>query len=132
MADKLFQARQQYYAAERAALEQWIDDQVLEAEARRQHVTVKELLERNVNAHITDPTDDQLRVYTEGVNTDQPFEAVRDKVLQHIREARTAKAHAAYVKSLRERHLSRCHRQGTGGSLRQGRTWRHGFVFAGV
>jgi len=102
MADKLFQARQQYYTAERAALEQWIDDQVLEAEAKRQNITVKELLDRNVKAKITDPTEDQLRVYFEGVNTDQPFEAVREKVLQHIRDARMAKLGAAYVKSLRE------------------------------
>jgi len=102
MADRLFQARLQYYSAERAALEQYLDDEVLAAEARRQQLTVKELLERNVNAKITDPTEDQLRVYYEGVNTDQPFEAVRDKVLQHIRESRIAKARAAYVKSLRE------------------------------
>lgn len=102
MADRLFQARQQYYAAERAALEQYLDDEVLAAEARRQNLSVKELLERNVDAHVTDPSDDQLRVYYEGVNTDQPFEAVRDKVLQHIREQRLAKAKAAYVKSLRE------------------------------
>jgi len=103
MADKLFQARQQYYAVERAALDQWIDDQLLESEARRQQISVKELLDRNVNAHITDPTDDQLRVYYEGVNTDQPFEAVRDKVLQHIRDLRIARARAAYVKSLRDK-----------------------------
>lgn len=102
MADRLFQARQQYYVAQRAALEQWIDDQVLDAEAKRQHITVKELLDRNVKAKVTDPTDDQMRVYYEGVNTDQPFEAVRDKVLQHIRDVRTAKVGAAYVKTLRD------------------------------
>jgi len=101
MADRLFQPRQQYYAAERAALEQWIDDEVLAAEARRQQLTVKELLDREIK--VTDPTDDQLRVYYEGLNTDQPFDAVRDKVLQHIRELRMAKARAAYVKSLREK-----------------------------
>lgn len=102
MADRLFQARQQYYVAQKAALEQWIDDQVLEAEAKRQNITVKELLDRNVKAKVTDPTDDQLRVYYEGVNTDQPFDAVREKVLQHIRDARAAKIGAAYVKKLRE------------------------------
>ena len=102
MADRLFQARQTYYGVERAALEQMIDDQVLATEARHQQITVKELLDRNVNSKVTDPTDDQLRVYYEGVNTDQPFEVVRDKVLQHIKDARAAKARAAYVKSLRE------------------------------
>ena len=102
MADKLFQARQQYYVAEKAALEQWIDDQLIDAEAKRQNITVKELLDRNVKAKVTDPTEDQLRVYFEGVNTDQPFEAVREKVLQHVRDARAAKIGAAYVKTLRE------------------------------
>jgi len=102
MADKLFQARRQYYAVERAALEQWIDDQILANEARRQHISVEQLLDRNVNQHVTDPTEDQLRVYYEGINTDQPFESIRDKVLQHIRELRAAKIRAAYIKSLRE------------------------------
>jgi len=101
MRDRLFQARQQYYSVERAALEQWIDDQVLASEAHRQNLTVDQLLERNI--HVIDPTDDQLHVYYEGLNTEQPFEAVREKVLQHIRDLRTSKIRAAYVKSLREK-----------------------------
>jgi len=100
MASRLFQARQQYYIAESAALEQWIDEELLAKEAQGQNITVDQLLERTI--HVVDPTDDQMRVYFEGLNTDQPFEAVRDKVLQHIRELRTAKIRAAYVKSLRE------------------------------
>ena len=103
MADRLFQARQTYYTAQKAALEQWIDDEVLEQEAKRQNITVKELLDRNVKAKVTDPTDDQLRVYFEGVNTDQPFEAMRDKLFQHIKDLRAAKIGSAYVKSLREK-----------------------------
>jgi len=101
MADRLFQARQQYYSAERAALEQWIDDQVVAEEARSEKLTVDELLERTI--HVNDPTDDQLRVYFEGLNTDQSFESVRDKILQHIRELRRAKIRTAYVASLREK-----------------------------
>ena len=93
MRDRLFQARQQYYSVERAALEQWIDDQVLASEAHRQNLTVDQLLERNI--HVIDPTDDQLHVYYEGLNTEQPFEAVREKVLQHIRDLRTSKIRAA-------------------------------------
>jgi protein-disulfide isomerase len=100
MAPKLFQARQQYYQAQQAALQQWIDDQVLSNEARRQNLTVEQLLERTI--HVSDPTEDQMRVYAEGLNTDQPYEAVREKVLEHIRELRIAKIRAAYMKSLRE------------------------------
>ena len=100
MATRLFQARQQYYLARRAALEQWIDDQVLANEARRQNLTVEQLLDRAI--HVADPTEDQMRVYAEGLTSDQPFEAVRDKILQHIRELRTARIRVAYVKSLRE------------------------------
>jgi protein-disulfide isomerase len=100
MAAKLFQARQQFYVAERTALEQYLDEQVLANEARRQNITVEQLLERSI--HVADPTEDQMRVYFEAVNTDQPFEVMRDKVLQHIRDTRAAKIRAAYVKSLRE------------------------------
>jgi protein-disulfide isomerase len=100
-AAKLLPARDQYYKAQREALDQLIDDALLEMQAQREKVTVQQLLEDHVLTKVKDPTDDQLEVYYEGVQTDQPFAAVRDKILETIRQRRIAKARKEYLNSLR-------------------------------
>jgi protein-disulfide isomerase len=101
-ATELLQSRYKYYQAERKALDDLIDQHLLEIQARKESLTVDQLLQREVTSKLkTDPTEDQLRIYYEGVETDQPFEAMRDQILQHIQEARRTKARAAYVKTLR-------------------------------
>ena len=99
---KLLQARYEYYEAQRKALDDLIDQRLLEEQARKEHITVDQLLDREVNSKAkVEPTDDQLRVYYEGVDTDQPYEAVKDKIAQHIREVRASRAKANYLKQLR-------------------------------
>ena len=98
----LFNARNSFYEAERKAVEEFVDDYLLERQAQREHVSVKELIELHVNGALPkDPSDEALRVYYEGLDAAQPYEAVRDQILQHLRERRIAKAKAAYVQSLR-------------------------------
>jgi protein-disulfide isomerase len=98
---KLLSAHYQYYQAETKALNDLIDKKLLEQKAASEHLTVEQLLDREVNAKVKDPTDDQMKVYYEGVETDQPYEAVRGKILEKIRELRTEKARAAYLQTLR-------------------------------
>lgn len=100
-AAKLLSARDQYYKAQREALDQLIDDALLEMQAKRENLTVQQLLDRHIIGKIKNPTDDQLEVYYEGVQTDQPFLAVRDKILETIRQRRIAKARKEYLNSLR-------------------------------
>jgi protein-disulfide isomerase len=101
-ATELLQSRYKYYQAERKALDDLIDQHLLEMQARKENLTVDQLLQREVTSKLKiDPTEDQLRIYYEGVDTDQPFEAMREQILQHIREARQTKARAAYLKTLR-------------------------------
>lgn len=105
-AAKLLPARDQYYKAQREALDLLIDDALLEKQAQKEQVTVQQLLEVHVNSKVKDPTEDQLEVYYEGVQTDQPFAAVRDKILEAIRQHRIAKARKEYLDSLRNQaHL---------------------------
>src|SRR5713226_93908 len=100
-AARLLPARDQYYKAQREALDQLIDDAVLEMQAQREKLTVQQLLENHVVTKVKDPTEDQLEVYYEGVQTEQPFAAVRDKILETIRQRRMAKARKEYLNSLR-------------------------------
>jgi len=99
---KLLQARYQYYLNQRKALDDLIDSQLLANEAAKKHLTVDQLLEQEVYKQVKDPTEDQLQVYYEGLDTQQPYEAIRVQVLEHIRELRRSKARAAYVEALRK------------------------------
>jgi len=99
---KLLQAEYQYYLNERKALEELIDGQLLADEARRRNMSVDELLNNEVYKAVKDPTEDQLQVYYEGLDTQEPYDAVRADVLQHIRDLRRTKARTAYVDNLRK------------------------------
>jgi protein-disulfide isomerase len=99
---KLLQARYEYYLNQRKALDDLIDGRLLANEARKKHITVDQLLEQEVYKQVKDPTEDQLQVYYEGLDTQQPYDAIRVQVLEHIREQRRSKARASYVEALRK------------------------------
>jgi protein-disulfide isomerase len=100
-AGKLLQARYKYYLAERDALEQYIDDQLLELQAKKEGISVDELLKRHVSVNVQEPTEDQLRFYYEGVQTDEPYETARPNIIDTVHQLRMKKAHEAYVTALR-------------------------------
>jgi protein-disulfide isomerase len=98
----LFQARNTFFDAERKVVEQFIDQHLLERRAKKENVTVDELLEIHVNRTVPkDPPEEALRVYYEGVDTTEPYETVRPQILDAIRQRRLAKAKNTYVQSLR-------------------------------
>lgn len=99
---KLLQAEYQYYLNERKALEELIDNQLIADEAKRRNMSVDELLNKEVYKDVKDPTEDQLEVYYEGLDTKEPYDAVRADVLAHIRELRRTKARTAFVENLRK------------------------------
>jgi protein-disulfide isomerase len=99
---KLLQAEYQYYLNERKALEDLIDNKLLADEASRRNIPLDQLLNTEVYKGVKDPTEDQLEVYYEGLDTQEPYEAVRADVLQHLRDLRRTKARAAFVENLRK------------------------------
>ena len=102
-ADKLFQAQNTYYQAEHKVLDEYLQQYLLRQEAEKEGVTVEQLLERHAYSTLPkDPTDEALRVYYEGLDTNDSFEAVRGQILDHIRENRQLKAKAAYLQQLRQ------------------------------
>jgi protein-disulfide isomerase len=98
---KLLQAEYQFYLNQRKALEELIDNRLLADEARRRNISLDQLLNTEVYKDVKDPTEDQLEVYYEGLDTQEPYSAVRADVLEHIRELRRAKARAAFIANLR-------------------------------
>ena len=99
---KLLQAEYQYYLNKRKALEELIDNRLLADEARRRSISLEQLLDTEVYKEVKDPTEDQLEVYYEGLDTQDSYQSVREDVLQHIRDLRRTKARAAYVEKLRK------------------------------
>jgi protein-disulfide isomerase len=99
---ELLQAQYKYYLSERKALEEAIDNSLLKDEAQKKQISLDKLLETEVYKGVKDPTEDQLEVYYEGLDTQESYESIRGDVLQHIRELRRTKARAAYVEQLRK------------------------------
>ena len=98
----LFQARNTLFDAERKALDEFIYEYLMERQARKEDLTVTQLLRRHVNDVVPkDPSDEALRVYYEGLDATEPFEAVRSKIIEYLRQRRIAKEKASYLKSLR-------------------------------
>lgn len=99
----MFQARSNYYEAARRTLETYTDDYLLEQQAKKENLTVSELLERHVNATIAkDPSEETLRTYYEGADTTESYESVKTKIIEALREKRIAKAKTAYMDSIRK------------------------------
>ena len=60
----LYQARSNYYETIRRALEEYADDILLEQQARKENLTVPQLLDRHVNQAVAkDPSEETLRVF---------------------------------------------------------------------
>jgi protein-disulfide isomerase len=100
-AGKLLQPKYKYYLAERDVLDQYIDDQLLEMQAKKEGVTLDELFKRHVAINVPEPTEDQLRFYYEGVQTDESYETARPNIIATVKQLRTKKAHDAYIAQLR-------------------------------
>jgi protein-disulfide isomerase len=100
----LFQARNTFFEAEKKAIEEYVDEFLLQQQAKKEGVTVPQLLEAHVNnsvAKVPTPSDEALRIYYEGLDTAESFDAVKDKIVEHLRDRRIAKAKTAYMQSLR-------------------------------
>jgi protein-disulfide isomerase len=100
-AGKLLQAKYKYYLAERDALEQLINDELLNMQAKKEGVSLDELFKRHISSNIPEPTEDQLRFYYEGVQTEESYESARPHIIDTVHQLRLKKARDAYITNLR-------------------------------
>ncbi len=101
--DKLLQVRYQLFVAEQKALDQFIENRLLQMEADAQHTSVDTLLEKEVTPKVKAPSEAEIQLFYEGLNANQPLDDVRGKIADGIRQLRYAKAKAAYLDQLRTR-----------------------------
>ena len=99
---RLFQARNNYQEAERKALDDFIEQYLIERAAKKENLTVEKLMEKHVDKMVAvDPSDEALKVYFEGVETTESFESVKGKIIDSLRQRRMTKLKAAYLLSLK-------------------------------
>jgi predicted DsbA family dithiol-disulfide isomerase len=99
---RLFQARNGFHDAERKALDDFIEQYLLERAAKKENLTIEKLLEKHVDAKLPPaPSDEALRVYFEGVDTQESFESVKGKIIDALRSRRLLKLKNAYMASLK-------------------------------
>ncbi|MGA9529939.1 MAG: thioredoxin domain-containing protein [Terriglobales bacterium] len=100
-AGKLLQARYKYYIAEHDALQHLIDEQLVDMAAKKEGLSRDDLFKKHVTPNVPEPTEDQLRFYYEGVQTDEPYETARPHIIETIHQLRLKKARDAYLAELR-------------------------------
>jgi len=101
---QLQQLRRQEYEVKAQALEELINQKLLESEAARRNVTVEELLEREADGKVSAPTDAEIEaVYNQQkARINRPLEDVKPQIAQMLRESRVEQARAAFFKTLRD------------------------------
>jgi protein-disulfide isomerase len=96
--------REQEYQIKKKALENLINQRVLEAEAKKKDLSTEKLLEQEIDSKVPEPTDAEVSaVYA--VQKDQinrPFEEVKPQLQQNLKRARIQQARQDYYVKLRE------------------------------
>jgi protein-disulfide isomerase len=100
-AGTLLQQRYDNYHVEREALDTLIDDELIASEARHRGLTVPQLIEQEIDSKVKDPTEEQLQVFYDGVQTDKTFESLRGQLLARVRQTRAKKFREAFLSPLR-------------------------------
>jgi protein-disulfide isomerase len=104
-ANALFLAENNFYEAEKKIVADLVDDYLLSQQAKKEGVTVQQLLKTHVDGTVDkNISEDALKVYYEGLDTKESYEAVRDKIIEHVRGKRLARAKDAYMQSLRDKN----------------------------
>ena len=99
---KMMDAANKYYEAENEVIQEAISNKILEQEAKKEHVSVQQLIDKHVRSKVKDPSEEALQVYYEGLQTDQPYADMKDKIKEHVREGRLRKVMIAYAKTLHD------------------------------
>lgn len=101
---QLLRLRSQEYEIDRKALETLIEEKLLSTEAARRKTTTANLLDREVNSKVSEPTEAELQAYYLGQKDrlNRPFDDVKDQLREALKQARTQEVRQQYLKALRK------------------------------
>jgi len=100
----IFQVQKQVYEIRKRDLDLKINDMLLEAEAKRLGTTPKALIDQNVRAKMSIPTEEQAKAFYDKHKADlnSEFSKVIVKIFEFLVEEEQRKAVAAYAAELRK------------------------------
>jgi len=102
---QVFQLRLQEYELKSRALENLVNQRLLEADAKKRGIPVASVLPQEVDAKVPEPTEAELQaLYI--VQKDllkKPYDELRPQLYQLLRQAKLQQARQDYYKNLRER-----------------------------
>lgn len=101
---QLLALKNQEYQLKRSALDRLVEQKLLEAEAKRQGLTVEQLLEREVYSKAPDPTPDEVKGFylAQKDRLNRPFEDVQAQLRQSLKQAKARTARQDYLDRLRK------------------------------
>jgi protein-disulfide isomerase len=96
---------QQVFAVKRRALQSVLNQKLVEAEAKRKGVSAEDLMKSEVDSKIAEPTEDEVSAYYKARQDQikQPFDDVKDKIRQGLKDKEIQKARVAYIQGLMQR-----------------------------
>jgi len=96
--------REQEYQIKKKALENLINQRLLEAAAKKKDLSTEKLLEQEVDSKVAEPTDAELNtIYTmQKDQINRPFEEVKVQLQQNLKRAKIQQARQDYYLGLRE------------------------------
>src|SRR2546426_6976191 len=101
---QVFQLRLQEYEVKSKALENLVNQKLLEAEAKKKGIPTEKLLEQEVDAKVPEPTEAELQALyiVQKEQLRKSFDDVKAQLQQLLKQAKLQQARQDYYKRLRE------------------------------
>src|SRR6266581_4950742 len=101
---QVFQLRLQEYDIRSKALENLVNQKLLEAEAKKKGVPAEKVLEQEVDAKVAEPTEAELKALyiVQKQQLGKPFDEIKPQLQQLLKKSKIQEAREDYYKRLRE------------------------------
>ncbi|MBI2816209.1 MAG: thioredoxin domain-containing protein [Acidobacteria bacterium] len=103
MGAQFYQLLTQEYELKQQALENLINQKLIQAEATKKGTTGEQLLQQEVDSKVTEPTDSELKAFylAQKDRNNRPFGEIKPQLLQALSDAKLQQARQEYIQSLR-------------------------------
>jgi protein-disulfide isomerase len=98
---QLLPLRNQEYEIKRKALDNLIEQKLLEAAAKKKGLTTEKLLDQEVNSKVPDPSDAEIEGYYYGLKVKSPLADVKTQLKESLKQTKSQQLRQDYLKTLR-------------------------------
>lgn len=98
---QLLPLRNQEYEIKKKALDNLIEQKLLEAAAKKKGLTTEKLLDQEVNSKVPDSSDAEIEGYYLGLKVKSPLADVKTQLRDGLKQTKTQQARQDYLKRLR-------------------------------